>query len=581
MVTDRLVPFAVCWLATTALWNAILVFESRLAPLGAVLALAVHAAILGAAIALCHADRDAGYVVPVVVATCIVLGIASTALFAVVGGDGDAVAFIHLTLYVATALFFAWGWAATLVLLVGTVVPWLVVLPFMTFYVPSIDLAAAIVIGSGLSLATAEGYARSFRASYAHRRREERGKRALQASRDASRAVAEKAEVARAEAEAATRAKDEFLATVSHELRSPLNAILTWAHMLRGGLIDADEARGAVDIIERNARSQRRLIEDLLDVSRIVSGQLRLDRATVELRAVVAALAESARGAAEAKGVGIDVRLPDEPTAVRGDASRLHQVFENLVSNAVKFTPAGGRVTIELARSGSHATTTVRDTGIGIAREVLPHVFERFHQADSSTTRRHGGLGLGLAIARDLVEVHGGAIDVTSPGEGRGATFTVTLPLDPSTRSLPAPAEHRLLRFDGALDLARVRVLVVEDERDARTFLTTLLSRCGADVTPVASVREALADISAQPPDVLISDLAMPDEDGFDLIREVRSMEGGRGTRVPAIAVTALARPEDRARAIAAGYDVHLAKPVEPHEVVAVVARAVRDAVPG
>ena len=388
-------------------------------------------------------------------------------------------------------------------------------------------------------------------------------------------AARRQAERAQAEAEAATRAKDQFLATLSHELRSPLSAVLHWTHMLRRGLVEPAQVDHALEIVERNARAQVRLIEDLLDVTRIVSGKLSVELARVDLATIVSAVVDLVRGAADGKRIGVEIEREAGALPVRGDATRLQQVFQNLLTNAVKFTPDGGRVTVVLGRAGDHAEVVVRDTGIGIAADVLPHVFERFHQGDPSVAQQHGGLGLGLAIARHLVEMHGGSIEAHSDGVQRGAAFTVRVPLDlGSEMGKDPPAVENARQQPAPSMLERLRVLVVEDEPDAREFLTTLLRRFGADVIPAASVEEALAGLAAKRPDVLVTDLAMPDEDGFTLIRKVRTMERAGGSRLPAIAVTALASAEERQRAMAAGFDLHLAKPVEPLDVVNAVARA-------
>ena len=570
LMVRRLPLFAVCWLATMALWSVVLILEARVTPALAALGFLVQAGILGAAFAVCRADPVARRVRRVVASACGLVGVSSTVLFAAVRGDGDMLAFIHLMLYVSSSLFFVWGWRPALVLLAGTVVPWLLVAPLLTFYVPSIELGTAIVIGSVLALSAAEGYARSFRAIFLQRQ-------ALQASRDA-------AESARAAAEAATSAKDQFLATLSHELRSPLNAVLSWAHMLRRELLDEQHARRALESIERSARSQLRLIEDLLDISRITAGKLSLQMTSVDLGAVVASAVELLRGAAEAKGIVLDLRPAPGAVPVRGDPTRLQQVVENLVSNAVKFTPENGLVVVEAKRTDGHAELSVRDTGIGIPTQMVSRVFDRFHQADSSTTRRYGGLGLGLAIARELVHEHGGSIEAESPGENRGSTFRVKLPLDRAVahaEDMAAPAEWAPRGLEGLATLDRVRILVVDDESDARESIATVLAHCGAEVTPAASVREAMIRFEASRPDVLVADLAMPGEDGYELIRQVRLRERNRGNHLPAIAVTALASAEDRQRALAAGFDVHLPKPTEPIEVVAAVARVVRGAAAG
>ena len=382
---------------------------------------------------------------------------------------------------------------------------------------------------------------------------------------------------ARAQAEVANRAKDEFLATVSHELRTPLTAILGWSKMMRGGQLNEELAARAVEVIERNANAQAQLIEDLLDITRIIAGRLRLDVQDVELVPVIEAAVESVRLAAEAKGVRLQTVLDPRAGPVSGDAARLQQVIWNLLSNAIKFTPRGGRVQVRLARAGSHVELTVSDTGIGISPDFLPYVFERFRQADPTTTRVYGGLGLGLAIARHLVELHGGAIEAASPGGGLGATFTVRLPL---VAALGEPRAERRSRASGGagplappVTLEGLRVLVVEDEADGREMIRAVLSQSGASVATAGSVAQALEELRRARPDVLVSDIGMPGEDGYELIRRARSLEDEiNAPRVPAVAVTAYARAEDRVRVRAAGYQVHLAKPVEPAELVAVVA---------
>jgi len=396
----------------------------------------------------------------------------------------------------------------------------------------------------------------------------ERERDRVMASESAARIAADRA---RAEAEAATLARDRFLATLSHELRSPLSAVLTWTGMLRRGLVSEERVPNALASIESAARAQVRLVEDLLDISRIAAGKVSLQLEAVDLAAILAARAEVARAAATVNGITLDVRLDAMPGPVRGDPARLNQVFENLLSNAIKFTPGGGHITLALERADGTAQVTVSDTGIGIPAHVLPHVFDQFQQADSSITRRYGGLGLGLAIARRLVEMHGGSIEAESAGAQRGATFRVRLPLAPRPAvagrvALSAGSPHAPLPT-----LDHLRVLVVDDEPDAREVLSALLAACGAEVGSAASVREALERVETEPPDVLLTDIAMPDEDGYALIREIRS----RGSRIPAIAITALASAEDRARAMAEGFDAHLTKPVDPAEVVEAVARSV------
>ncbi len=382
------------------------------------------------------------------------------------------------------------------------------------------------------------------------------------------------------EAQAASRLKDEFLATVSHELRTPLNAIVGWAQVLQAGKRDEATLNRALESIGRNAAAQAGLVNDLLDVSRIVSGQMRLDLQPVRLAAVVEAAIETIAPAADAKRIRLVPALGADPGAVTGDPARLQQVVGNLLSNAVKFTPPGGRVTIHLERGGGQVLLRVSDTGLGISPDFLPHVFDRFRQADSSPTRRHGGLGLGLAIARYLVELHGGHIVAESPGEGGGATFTVALP---AADRRPAPVERRDgrpsggVRFDRA-SLADVRILVVEDEPDSRAVVQTTLEALGARVLVAASADEAERLLGTAEVDAILADIGMPERDGLDLIRAVRATP--RRRRVPALAVTAYATQEDRQRSLAAGYDEHLPKPVDPDRLVEAVLALVGRAEP-
>jgi PAS domain S-box-containing protein len=392
-------------------------------------------------------------------------------------------------------------------------------------------------------------------------------------------------QAARAEAETANRAKDEFLATVSHELRTPLNAILGWARMLRAGQIDEDTMTRALETIERNAKAQAQLIADLLDVSRITSGKLRLDVRSVDLVSLIEAAIDSVQPAADAKGIRLQAVLDPRAGPVSGDPDRLQQVVWNLLSNAIKFTSKEGRVQVRLERVNSHIEITVSDTGKGINAEFLPYVFDRFRQADSTISRAYGGLGLGLAIVRHLVELHGGTVHAYSAGEGCGATFTVRLPLMIVRDSERFPIEALERRHPTAGDeapfecppvLKGLRVLVVDDEVDVPQLLTAVLSLCGAEVIAVASVAEAMAAIQQMQPDIVVSDIGMPREDGYSLIRRLRATEAEHGGRVPAIALTAHARIEDRLRALSAGFDAHVAKPVEPAELVTVIASVVR-----
>jgi len=398
-----------------------------------------------------------------------------------------------------------------------------------------------------------------------------RAEAAVVASEQRARALA-------AEAQAANRGKDEFLATVSHELRTPLTAMLGWTRLLRMGTLGTEAAKRALETIERNVRNQAQLIEDLLDVSRIISGQLRLDEQRLELGTVVQAAVELLRPVAEAKAVHVGVAIDTAACEVWGDAGRLQQVVWNLLSNAVRFTPAGGTVAIRLERRPAEAAIIVADTGAGIRAEFLPHVFERFSQGDGTPARRSGGLGLGLAIVRHLVELHGGTVHAASDGEHRGATFTVTLPRMPEasvTRRDAAPEPH-----DGAAaDVPRfddVRVLLVEDDADIREFLEAVFAGHHAEVRGASSVREALERVQSWRPDVVIADIGLPDEDGFVFIGKLRAWCASEGIHIPAIALTAYARAEDRNRALSAGYDGYLAKPIDPSRVVRLVHKVVR-----
>ena len=376
----------------------------------------------------------------------------------------------------------------------------------------------------------------------------------------------------RAEAESASRTKDEFLATLSHELRSPLQPLLNWAYLLRSPNLDPASAERALDAIERSTKTLGQLIEDLLDVSRIVTGKLRLQPRPVRLPAVVRAAMEAVEPAALARSVTLEMRIEPDLPAVMGDPDRLQQVLWNLLSNGIKFTPKGGRVTVTVAGRNSEVTLTVADTGAGIKREFLPHVFERFRQAESSTNRAYGGLGLGLAIVRHLVELHGGSVAVQSEGEGQGATFSVRLPVAAASRSAErAPAT---VTTDGPVgqSLTGLRLLIVDDEADAREVMRFMLERGGALVRTADSAAQALDAIREARPDLLISDIGMPVEDGYVLVRRLRAMEEGLGRRLPAIALTAYASEEDTRRALAAGFDAHLSKPVDPTRLIDIAA---------
>jgi PAS domain S-box-containing protein len=376
-------------------------------------------------------------------------------------------------------------------------------------------------------------------------------------------------EDARAGAEKANRAKDEFLATLSHELRTPLTPILGWTVMLRSGTLDPAAMHRGLEVIERRVRAQTQLIGDLLDVSRIITGKLRLEVSPIAVVAVVEAGVEAVRPSAEAKEITLGVELSSELPTILADPDRLQQVVWNLVSNAVKFTPQGGRIDVRLRKEGSCLSLSVTDNGKGIEPEFLPHVFERFRQADSTSTRSHGGLGLGLAIVRHLVELHGGTVHAESAGIGQGSTFTVSLPL---TAPLPGPAPPKAEPADPDVRLDGVRVMVVEDEEDVRDFLRVSLVHYGAEVTAFATSADALAAMEAQRPDVLVSDIGMPGEDGYAFIRRVRALGSDRGGQVPAAALTAYAKGEDGQRVLSAGFQVHLPKPVQPADLANVVA---------
>ena len=373
-----------------------------------------------------------------------------------------------------------------------------------------------------------------------------------------------------AHAEDASRLKDLFLATVSHELRTPLNAVLGWTYLMRTSQMSADEMTRALETVERNARAQNQLIDDLLDVSSIISGKLRLDVRSVSPVTVVEAALETVHLSAEAKNVELVVALDPAAGPVKGDPDRLQQVVWNLLSNAIKFTPKDGRVCVDLERGDSHIEIRVRDTGVGIKPEFLPFVFDRFRQQEATSRRPYGGLGLGLAIARHLVELHGGTVKADSPGPDHGATFTITLPLAPSA---DAPPERAARAVAPVLpSLAGVRALVVDDELSARQVATAILRRGGAEVLTAASVEEAMQMLGTLRPDVLVSDIEMPGEDGYSLIERVRRLDAAAGGEIPAVALTAYSRVQDRLRALSAGYQIHVPKPVEPVELLTVVA---------
>ncbi|HWB55137.1 MAG TPA: PAS domain S-box protein, partial [Tepidisphaeraceae bacterium] len=380
---------------------------------------------------------------------------------------------------------------------------------------------------------------------------------------------------ARSEAERINRVKDEFLATLSHELRTPLNAVLGWAHLLSTGKLDGDETADAVATIERNARMQMQLIEDLLDMSRIISGRIRLDIQRIELPVVIAAAAESLKLAAAAKQIDLTQEFDPGVGRINGDSGRLQQVMWNLLSNAIKFTPSNGKVSIHLRPVDSTIQIVVSDTGQGIDPEFIPRLFGRFQQADGSTTRRHGGLGLGLAICKNLIELHGGNIEAQSAGLGKGTTFTISLPRHQMPISYQPAAVHGSDDEHWVPRLKDVRIMVVDDEHDSRELVKRVLGSVDAEVTVVGSAVEALDTLPRMLPDVLISDIGMPGIDGYELLRRIRQLPAEEGGSVPAVALTAFARSEDRMKALMSGYQMHVSKPVEPSELVAVVASLV------
>ncbi len=376
-----------------------------------------------------------------------------------------------------------------------------------------------------------------------------------------------------AEARELNRVKDQFLATLSHELRTPINAVLGWTQMLRAGVVQGERAKAALETIERNAMAQQRLTEDLLDVSRIITGKFRLDLQPVDVATVVRETVQGVEPAARAKGVGLILHLATDVLVVQADPHRLQQAIWNLLSNAVKFTSRGGQVDVHIVPAGGHVEIRVRDTGVGIAREVLPHIFERFTQADSSTTRAYTGLGLGLAIVRHIVELHGGTVSALSDGLDRGATFCLMLPSAPIELATAPLEPMRLKDADREMTmLAGIRVLLVEDDNDGCEMIALLLREHGADVEAVGSAQEAFRAFAARPFDIILSDLEMPGEDGYSLVQRIRARQAQGPTRTPAVAVTAYGGAEDRARATAAGFDRHIVKPIDVAEVITTVA---------
>lgn len=387
------------------------------------------------------------------------------------------------------------------------------------------------------------------------------------------------AQAARAEADTANSIKDEFLATVSHELRTPLTSILGWSEMLVSGKLNQQDSKRAAETILRNARAQREIIDDLLDISRIITGKLRLDVSSVEMDRLIETVIEGVRPAADARSIHLRTVIDPQIDPLSGDPDRLQQIIWNLLSNAIKFTPEGGRVEVRLERRDSQVEITISDTGQGIDPELLLHVFDRFRQFDSSSRRRHGGLGLGLSIVRQLVELHGGTVTAESPGAGAGTTFKVILPVKSVQHDLndvknpPQPIIEGNNPTESEPALNGVRVLVVDDERDSREFVAAALMMRGAEVVSLGSAIEALEEMERQPFDVLVSDIGMPEMDGYWLINKVRQLPSERGGRIPALALTAYAGIEDRRRVLLAGYQMHVPKPVEPAELTSVVAR--------
>lgn len=381
--------------------------------------------------------------------------------------------------------------------------------------------------------------------------------------------------IARAEAEQANRLKDEFLATLSHELRTPLNAVIGWSRMLNSGRLDSESSRHALEVIERNAWAQKQIIEDILDVSRVITGKLQLNLGPVDLVTVVDAALDAMRPALEAKDIKIETIIDASLRMVSGDADRLQQVVWNVLSNAAKFTPAGGQVEISVSQGPTHVLVQVKDSGPGIDPAFLPHVFERFRQADGSTTRTHGGLGLGLAIVRHLVELHGGTITVENRDDRNGAIFTIRLPLPSGELRQEALLSAASIFRDSQSEpptLEGLQILLVDDETDTLDLISVELAQYGAKVRPVLSADEALQALKESKFDLIISDIGMPVADGYALIRQIRKLQGNENQHVPAVALTAYARVQDRMRAILAGYSTHIAKPVEANELVTVVA---------
>lgn len=383
-------------------------------------------------------------------------------------------------------------------------------------------------------------------------------------------------QIARAKAETANRIKDEFLAILSHELRTPLNAILGWSKLLQSRRLDQEKTSQALATIEKNANLQVQLIEDLLDISRILQGKLTLDITKINLKSTILSALETMRLAAETKLIEVSTVFEPNVGQVMGDSTRLQQVVWNLLSNALKFTPKGGKIEVRLEQADGYAQIIVSDTGKGISPEFLPFVFDYFRQADSTSTRNFGGLGLGLAIVRNIVEIHGGIVKAKSEGEDKGAIFTVSLPLLPDeSRSLTDKQNSAVFLTSNSLALSGIRVLVVDDDTDSRDFIAFVLEQDGAFVIAVSSAYEALQTLAEIKPDVLVSDIGMPEMDGYMLIHQVRTLIPEQGGRIPAIALTAFARNDDQQEALKAGFQMHLSKPVNPEELIAAITRIV------
>lgn len=383
-------------------------------------------------------------------------------------------------------------------------------------------------------------------------------------------------QIARAKAETANRIKDEFLAVLSHELRTPLNAILGWSKLLQSRRLDQAKTSEALATIERNANLQVQLIEDLLDISRILQGKLTLNITKINLESTILSALETMRLAAETKLIEVSTVFEPDVGQVMGDSTRLQQVVWNLLSNALKFTPKGGKIEVRLEQADAYAQIIVSDTGKGISPEFLPFVFDYFRQADSTSTRNFGGLGLGLAIVRNIIEIHGGIVKAKSEGEGKGAIFTVSLPLLPDeSRSLTDRENCAVFLTSNSLPLSGIRVLVVDDDTDSRDFIAFVLEQDGAFVIAVSSAYEALQTLALVKPDVLVSDISMPEMDGYMLIHQVRTLTPEQGGQIPAIALTAFARNDDQQEALTAGFQMHLSKPVNPEELIAVITRIV------